>query len=131
MDTEIQINGMAHVILCVSDYPMVDRDPVERWSFGRVTLLGDAAHPMYPVGSNGAAQGILDAEALAAALVEGDGDVVSALARYKAARLPATAAVVLSNRQFAPSASCSWWRIAFAGPRTMSSPSSRGRSWTT
>ena len=47
---------------------MVDRDPLERWSFGRVTLLGDAAHPMYPVGSNGASQAVLDAEALAVAL---------------------------------------------------------------
>src|SRR3546814_8343267 len=43
------------------EYPMCDRDPVDRWSFGRVTLLGDAAHPMYPVGSNGASQAILDA----------------------------------------------------------------------
>ena len=43
------------------EYPMVDRDPLDRWTFGRVTLLGDAAHPMYPIGSNGASQGILDA----------------------------------------------------------------------
>jgi 5-methylphenazine-1-carboxylate 1-monooxygenase len=57
---------------------------------------------MYPNGSNGAAQAILDAEALAAAVVEAEGDGVSALARYEAARLPATAAVVLSNRQFGP-----------------------------
>jgi 5-methylphenazine-1-carboxylate 1-monooxygenase len=86
----------------VLEYPVVDRDPLDRWSFGRVTLLGDAAHPMYPNGSNGAAQGILDAEALAAALGGAEGDVVSALARYEAARRPATAAVVLSNRQFGP-----------------------------
>ena len=52
----------------VYEFPMVDRDPVPRWSHGRVTLLGDAAHPMYPVGSNGASQGILDAAALAEAL---------------------------------------------------------------
>ncbi len=45
----------------VFEYPMVDRDPLPRWSFGRVTLLGDAAHPMYPIGSNGASQAILDA----------------------------------------------------------------------
>jgi 5-methylphenazine-1-carboxylate 1-monooxygenase len=64
--------------------------------------LGDAAHPMYPNGSNGAAQGILDAEALAATLSEAEGDVVTALARYEAARQLATAAVVLSNRQFGP-----------------------------
>jgi 5-methylphenazine-1-carboxylate 1-monooxygenase len=82
---------------------VVDRDPVDRWSFGRVTLLGDAAHPMYRSGSNGAAQAILDAEALAAALAEaGGGSMERALARYEAARLPATAAVVLSNRQLGP-----------------------------
>jgi 2-polyprenyl-6-methoxyphenol hydroxylase-like FAD-dependent oxidoreductase len=86
----------------ILEYPMVDRDPVDRWSFGRVTLLGDAAHPMYPNGSNGAAQGILDAEALAAALTRADGDVVAALAHYEAVRLPATTAVVLSNRQLGP-----------------------------
>jgi 5-methylphenazine-1-carboxylate 1-monooxygenase len=57
---------------------------------------------MYPNGGNGAAQGILDAEALAAALGEAEGDLVAALMRYEAARRPATAAVVLSNRQFGP-----------------------------
>jgi 2-polyprenyl-6-methoxyphenol hydroxylase-like FAD-dependent oxidoreductase len=64
--------------------------------------LGDAAHPMCPNGGNGAAQGILDAEALAAALGEAEGDLVAALMRYEAARRPATAVVVLSNRQFGP-----------------------------
>ena len=53
------------------EYPMCDRDPLPRWSFGRVTLLGDAAHPMYPVGSNGAAQAILDARTLADNLAQG------------------------------------------------------------
>jgi 2-polyprenyl-6-methoxyphenol hydroxylase-like FAD-dependent oxidoreductase len=86
----------------VLEYPVVDRDPLDRWSFGRVTLLGDAAHPMYPNGSNGAAQGILDAEALAAGLGEARADVVTALARYEEDRRPASAAVVLSNRQFGP-----------------------------
>ena len=62
---------------------MVDRDPVPRWSHGRVTLLGDAAHPMYPVGSNGASQGILDAAALAEAL-SNEPDPVAALKRYEA-----------------------------------------------
>jgi RNA polymerase sigma factor (sigma-70 family) len=81
---------------------MVDRDPVDRWSFGRVTLLGDAAHPMYPVGSNGAAQAILDAQTLAAAVADAEGDLVRALLCYEEARLPATAAVVRSNRQFGP-----------------------------
>ena len=47
------------------EYPMCDRDPLPRWSFGRATLLGDAAHPMYPVGSNGASQAVLEARVLA------------------------------------------------------------------
>ena len=53
----------------VLEFPMVDQDPLPRWSFGRVTLLGDAAHPMVPRGSNGAGQAILDARALTAALL--------------------------------------------------------------
>jgi 5-methylphenazine-1-carboxylate 1-monooxygenase len=83
------------------EYPMCDRDPLARWSFGRVTLLGDAAHPMYPVGSNGAAQAILDGRALARALA-GGGPVEGALRAYEAERLPATSQVVLSNRRMGP-----------------------------
>ncbi|MFN7634526.1 MAG: FAD-dependent monooxygenase, partial [Acetobacteraceae bacterium] len=64
----------------VLEYPMVDTDPLPRWSFGRATLLGDAAHPMYPRGSNGAGQAILDARCLADRLAACGGDVVSALA---------------------------------------------------
>jgi 2-polyprenyl-6-methoxyphenol hydroxylase-like FAD-dependent oxidoreductase len=83
------------------EYPMCDRDPLPRWSHGRVTLLGDAAHPMYPVGSNGASQAILDARALADALAAG-GDVADALRRYDAERLPKTAELVRSNRGGGP-----------------------------
>jgi 5-methylphenazine-1-carboxylate 1-monooxygenase len=83
------------------EYPMCDRDPLGRWSFGRVTLLGDAAHPMYPVGSNGAAQAILDGRALARALTPG-GAVEDALRAYEAERLPAANQVVLSNRRMGP-----------------------------
>jgi 2-polyprenyl-6-methoxyphenol hydroxylase-like FAD-dependent oxidoreductase len=86
----------------IFEYPMVDRDPLPRWSFGRVTLLGDAAHPMYPIGSNGASQAILDAEALAAQLGACGGDIPAALAGYEAERRPATEAVILSNRRFGP-----------------------------
>jgi len=82
-------------------YPMVDQDPLPRWSFGRVTLLGDAAHPMYPRGSNGAGQAILDARFLADRLVA-DGLTPAALAEYDAVRNAATAKVVLMNRSNPP-----------------------------
>ena len=83
------------------EYPMCDRDPLSRWSFGRVTLLGDAAHPMYPVGSNGAAQAILDARALADALQKAEHPMQS-LAEYEAERLPKTAEIVRLNRLGGP-----------------------------
>jgi 2-polyprenyl-6-methoxyphenol hydroxylase-like FAD-dependent oxidoreductase len=83
------------------EYPMCDRDPLDRWSFERVTLLGDAAHPMYPVGSNGAAQAILDARRLAGMLAGGE-NVAAALRAYEAERLPAANQVVLSNRKMGP-----------------------------
>jgi 2-polyprenyl-6-methoxyphenol hydroxylase-like FAD-dependent oxidoreductase len=85
----------------VFEFPMIDRDPLTRWSFGRVTLLGDAAHPMYPIGSNGGTQAIIDARALAAAFA-GEREIERALKAYEAERLPPTAQVVLSNRQFGP-----------------------------
>jgi 2-polyprenyl-6-methoxyphenol hydroxylase-like FAD-dependent oxidoreductase len=84
-------------------YPMVDQDPLPRWSFGRVTLLGDAAHPMVPRGSNGAGQAILDATCLAERFVE-RGVGAPALAEYDAIRNPATAKVVLANRSTPPDA---------------------------
>jgi 2-polyprenyl-6-methoxyphenol hydroxylase-like FAD-dependent oxidoreductase len=71
------------------------------WSQGRITLLGDAAHPMMPRGSNGAAQAIIDATTLAK-LLAGSTDPVAALKEYESARLPATAGVVLANRGMAP-----------------------------
>ncbi len=83
------------------EYPNCDRDPLPRWSFGRVTLLGDAAHPMYPVGSNGASQAILDARSLAAHLRTA-GSVEAALAAYDAERRPATEKIVLANREGGP-----------------------------
>ncbi|KAK4163108.1 3-hydroxybenzoate 6-hydroxylase [Cladorrhinum sp. PSN259] len=92
----------------VYEFPMCDRDPVERWSFGRLTLLGDAAHAMYPIGSNGATQAIIDAEVLAASLAErkvtwqGPGVVEQALKEYEAVRLPATARIVMANRANGP-----------------------------
>ncbi|MEY2926407.1 MAG: hypothetical protein RL367_884 [Pseudomonadota bacterium] len=85
----------------VFEFPLVDRDPLPRWSFGATTLIGDAAHPMYPIGSNGASQAILDADALARALAEHH-DPAAALTAYQAERLPPTAAIVLANRGNGP-----------------------------
>ena len=85
----------------IYEFPMSDRDPLPHWSFGRVTLLGDAAHPMYPIGSNGASQAILDAECLAQSLVNND-KIEVALREYESIRLPATAKIVLQNRQMGP-----------------------------
>jgi 5-methylphenazine-1-carboxylate 1-monooxygenase len=82
-------------------FPMVDRDPLERWTHGAMTLLGDAAHPMYPVGSNGASQAILDARVLAACLRD-HGSAPDALRAYEAVRRPATSAIVLANRGHGP-----------------------------
>jgi 2-polyprenyl-6-methoxyphenol hydroxylase-like FAD-dependent oxidoreductase len=87
----------------VLEFPMVDQDPLPRWSFGRVTLSGDAAHPMVPRGSNGAGQAILDARALASALLE-NADPVAALASYEKQRLEATTRIVLTNRTNPPDA---------------------------
>ena len=87
----------------ILEFPMVDQDPLPRWSYGRVTLLGDAAHPMYPRGSNGAGQAILDAKALAHCLST-DADPVAALKAYEAQRLESTANVVRMNRKNPPDA---------------------------
>ena len=85
----------------VFEFPMVDRDPLPRWTFGRTTLMGDAAHPMYPVGSNGATQAIIDARALAFHLATAP-DIAEALGRYEADRREATARIVLMNRAHGP-----------------------------
>jgi 5-methylphenazine-1-carboxylate 1-monooxygenase len=85
----------------ILEFPMVDQDPVDRWTFGRVTLLGDAAHPMLPRGSNGAGQAILDARAMGA-LLGGTADVEAAFTAYEKQRLPATTKVVLTNRSTPP-----------------------------
>ena len=85
----------------ILEYPMVDRDPVGRWTFGRVTLAGDAAHPMYPRGSNGAAQAAIDARTLAELLAQ-HGEPRAALAAYEAARREVTAKIVRTNREQPP-----------------------------
>lgn len=85
----------------IYQYPMVDRDPLPTWNFGRVTLLGDAAHPMYPIGSNGASQAIVDARVLARELALRP-SIEAAVEAYDAERRLKTAAVVLANRQVGP-----------------------------
>ncbi len=83
------------------EYPLVDRDPLPQWSFGRVTLTGDAAHPMYPIGSNGASQAILDARVLTREILN-HGEVPAALQAYEAERRPATTDLVMLNRRNGP-----------------------------
>ncbi len=83
------------------EFPMVDRDPLPRWSFGRVTLMGDAAHAMYPIGSNGASQAIVDARVLTRELLL-HGATSEALAAYEDARREAVNALVLANRGDGP-----------------------------
>jgi 2-polyprenyl-6-methoxyphenol hydroxylase-like FAD-dependent oxidoreductase len=80
---------------------MVDKDPIAQWSFGRVTLAGDAAHPMYPRGSNGSAQAVIDARVLADMLAA-EPDPVAALKAYEAARLAPTTRIVETNRAHPP-----------------------------
>jgi 5-methylphenazine-1-carboxylate 1-monooxygenase len=84
----------------VTEFPMIDRDPLPFWTLGRVTLLGDAAHPMYPIGANGASQAILDARVLADCLARDPGP--DGLAAYEAIRLPVATKVVLTNRAGGP-----------------------------
>lgn len=101
LDVPALINGADSIL----EYPMVDKDPVARWTFGCVTLLGDAAHPMYPRGSNGSAQAIIDGRVLATqlALAQLSGaDMRSALLTYEALRRPPTSKIVLTNRSTPP-----------------------------
>jgi 2-polyprenyl-6-methoxyphenol hydroxylase-like FAD-dependent oxidoreductase len=85
----------------ILEYPMVDKDPVDCWTFGRVTLAGDAAHPMYPRGSNGSAQALVDVRTLADLLAT-NADPVAALREYEAIRRPVTSQIVRTNRESPP-----------------------------
>ena len=100
----LDVPAMIRATERVLEYPMIDQDPLPWWTDGRVTLLGDAAHPMLPRGSNGAGQAILDARALTDALVAHRGDPAAALEAYESARRPATTSVVLANRASPPDA---------------------------
>ncbi len=97
----LDVPGIIQSAAACYEYPMVDRNPLDRWSFGRATLLGDAAHAMYPIGSNGASQGILDARVLARD-IKAHGTTPAALAAYEAERRPATTRIVLANRGNGP-----------------------------
>ncbi|MDO9707817.1 flavin-dependent oxidoreductase [Paracraurococcus lichenis] len=98
----LDVPAMVRASEAVLEFPMVDQDPLPRWTFGRLTLLGDAAHPMVPRGSNGAGQSILDARCLADLLMRHGDDPEAALKAYEAVRLPATTEVVLTNRKNPP-----------------------------
>jgi 2-polyprenyl-6-methoxyphenol hydroxylase-like FAD-dependent oxidoreductase len=97
----LDIPALIRSAQAVYEFPMVDRDPLPRWTHGRVTLLGDAAHPLYPIGSNGASQGILDARTLALKLAT-TANPVAAMEAYEAIRRPATAALVAATRGDGP-----------------------------
>jgi 2-polyprenyl-6-methoxyphenol hydroxylase-like FAD-dependent oxidoreductase len=101
----MDVAGMVKATETILEYPMVDQDPLPRWSFGRVTLLGDAAHPMVPRGSNGAGQAVLDSPCLVEQFKR-FGVTEQALTSYDAIRRPATTEVVLMNRKAPPDTIC-------------------------
>jgi 2-polyprenyl-6-methoxyphenol hydroxylase-like FAD-dependent oxidoreductase len=86
----------------IYEYPKDDRDPLPRWSFERVTLLGDAAHPMRPIGSQAGSQAVVDARVVALALATAT-SVEDGLKAYERERLPIMNKVILRNREFGPS----------------------------
>lgn len=97
---DIDIPALLNNTQRITQYPMIDRDPLPWWTQGRVTLLGDAAHPMYPIGANGASQAIIDASVIAEVLAEKPGP--EGLLVYEEYRRPITTNVVLSNRESGP-----------------------------
>ncbi len=97
----LDVPGVIQAANACFEYPMVDRDPLDRWTFGRVGLIGDAAHPMYPIGSNGASQGILDARVLVREIRKA-GPTPDALLAYEAERRPITAKIIQANRGNGP-----------------------------
>jgi 2-polyprenyl-6-methoxyphenol hydroxylase-like FAD-dependent oxidoreductase len=97
----LDVAGLIRNCKQVYEYPLVDRDPIPQWSFGRTTLMGDAAHPMYPIGSNGASQAILDARVITREILA-HGQTPQALVAYEAERRPATTDLVMLNRRNGP-----------------------------
>ena len=107
LDVAELISTADHIL----EYPMVDKNPLPQWTFGTVTLMGDAAHPMYPRGSNGSAQAIIDARTLADCLKDafnaggaGTESATQALMDYESKRLETTGKVVTTNRSLPPDA---------------------------
>lgn len=98
---DVYVRRIVETSTDVYAFPMVDRDPLPRWTFGRLTLLGDAAHPMYPIGSNGATQGVIDGRAFACHMATVP-SIDAGLAAYEAERRPATEKIVLTNRANGP-----------------------------
>ena len=96
----LDVAAMIEATRDVLEYPMCDREPLDAWGEGRATLIGDAAHPMYPVGSNGAAQSVIDGKRLAHHLGAEGGE--AALRAFEAERIPVTSAIVRSNRGGGP-----------------------------
>jgi 2-polyprenyl-6-methoxyphenol hydroxylase-like FAD-dependent oxidoreductase len=99
---DLDVHALASATSDIWEFAMSDRPPLPRWSFGRVTLMGDAAHPMYPFGGNGAAQAILDARSLGLELSRCIGDPVVGLKAYERERREKAYAVVMINRQGGP-----------------------------
>lgn len=99
----LDISGIITTSEQVHEYPMRDCDPLPRWTSGRVTLLGDAAHAMYPMGSNGATQAVMDAWVLAKTLAEHD-SLDDALLAYEIERRPITTELQIKNRSMGPEA---------------------------
>lgn len=93
--------GMLRKADFILTLPMTDRDPIKQWSFGRITLMGDAAHPMYPRGGNGGAQAIIDGSTITK-MLQSSSDPVSVLKAYEQKRIPPTSAIVLENRTAPP-----------------------------
>ena len=97
----LDVAGLIRNCPKVYEYPLVDRDPISKWTFGRVTLTGDAAHPMFPIGSNGASQAILDARTVTREILR-QGQTSAALKSYEDERRPATTDLVMLNRRNGP-----------------------------
>jgi 2-polyprenyl-6-methoxyphenol hydroxylase-like FAD-dependent oxidoreductase len=97
----LDVPALCEAADAILEYPMVDKDPIPRWTFGRVTLTGDAAHPMYPRGSNGSAQALIDVRVLCD-LLKNASDPRDALTAYERERSPVTAKIVRTNRAEPP-----------------------------